>query len=117
MYDYFSIDIVFGSCIFRFACCLDEVIFLSACRFSPIADGVEADEYTALYRVKGLSLGRTILKFVATQKSELNVWSDSKEIQVHSFFTIMKIMMIIYNNGRNGSFYAYGVIQCSGHIF
>ena len=42
----------------------------------------EGSQYTALYRVRGIALGRTTLQFVAVQKEHVQVYSQAREIQV-----------------------------------
>ena len=42
----------------------------------------DGSKYTALYRIRGVALGRTTLQFVATQKEHVQVFSQAREIQV-----------------------------------
>ena len=54
--------------------------------FCSKSDNVKAgDQYTAVYIVRGLSLGRTDIIATAVQYGKKNITSDAREIQVRSF--------------------------------
>jgi len=58
------------------------IIIIIIVKYRPSADLPVLDDITAVYSVRGVSLGRTTLQFEASQKSNKAVTSHPKDIQV-----------------------------------